>query len=97
MGSATAYFCPTLWALGGPKGQILRTIIKFQLLSQFQRFLKQTLCLLTNERNKTNQTGFSLGRLGHGPGVGLGGAVGGWGVQNFFPKIQPELVCELHE
>ena len=29
----------------GPKGQILLNIIKFQLQSQFQRFLNQTLCV----------------------------------------------------
>ena len=53
-------------------------------------------CLLTNERYKTNQTGFSFGRLGHAPRVGLGGTVGGWGVStNFFQKIQPDLVCEV--
>ena len=53
------------------------------------------MCLLRNERYKTYQTGFSFGRLGHAPGVGLGGAVGGWGSKIFFFKIQPDLVCEL--
>ena len=54
------------------------------------------MCLLTNERYKTYQTGFSFGRLGHAPGVGLGGTVGGCGVKNyFFSEIQPDLVCEL--
>ena len=42
------------------------------------------MCLLTNERYKTYQTGFSFGRLGDAPGVGLGGTVGGCGVKNFF-------------
>ena len=59
--------------------------------------------LLTNERYKTYQMGFSFGRLGHGPGVGLrgsigggGGGGGGWGVKkNFFLEIQPDFVCEL--
>ena len=58
--------------------------------------------LLTNERYKTYQMGFSFGHLGHGPGVGLrvpwGG--GGWGgglggPKNFFLEIQPDFVCEL--
>ena len=44
--------------------------------------------LLTNERYKTYQMGFSFGRLGHGPGVELRGTVGGggvgWGVKFFF-------------
>ena len=52
------------------------------------------MCLLTNERYKTYQTGFSFGRLGHAPGVGLGGTVGVEG-SIFFSEIQPELVCEL--
>ena len=42
------------------------------------------MCLLTNGRYKTYQTGFSFGRLGHAPGVGLGGTVGGCGVKIFF-------------
>ena len=45
---------------------------------------------------KTYQTGFSFGRLGHAPGVGLGGTVGGLGMSNFFFfKILSDLVCEL--
>ena len=56
--------------------------------------------LLTNERYKTYQMGFSFGRLGHGRGwdlgVALGGGGGGWGVKkNFFLEIQPDFVCEL--
>ena len=79
----------------GPKGQISLNIIKFQLQSQFQRFFKPNfVCLLTNERYKTYQTGFSFGRLGHAPGVGLGGTVGVGG-QKKFSEIQPVLVCEL--
>ena len=53
------------------------------------------MCLLTNERYKSYQTIFSFGRLGHAPGVGLGGTVGGWGVKKIFFKIQPDLVCGL--
>ena len=38
-------------------------------------------------------------RLGHAPGVGLGGTVGGGGglggPNTFFSQIQPDLVCEL--
>ena len=54
--------------------------------------------LLTNGRYLTYQKGFSFGRLGHAPGVGLRGTVGGLGGQKiclFFFKIQPDLVCEL--
>ena len=53
------------------------------------------MCLLTNERYKTYQTGFSFGRLGHAPGSDLGVP---WGVEwskNIFSQIQPDLVCEL--
>ena len=42
------FFCPAPWGPGeGPKGQILLNIIKFQLQSQFQRFLNQTLCVFS--------------------------------------------------
>ena len=57
--------------------------------------------LLTHERYKAYQTGFSFGRLGHVPGVGLWGTVcvggGGGGGRGsfFFSEIQPDLVCEL--
>ena len=54
------------------------------------------MCLLTIERYETYQTGFSFRRLGHAPGVGLGGTMGGWGgPKTFFSQIQPDLVCEL--
>ena len=65
------------------------------------------MCLLTHEKYKAYQTGFSFGRLGHAPGVGLGGTLcvcvcgggggggGGFGDHFFFSEIQPDLVCEL--
>ena len=56
------------------------------------------MCLLTIERYKTYQTGFSFRRLGHAPGVGLGGTEGCWGAQKLFPKfIQIWCVSYLHE
>ena len=55
------------------------------------------MCLLTNERYKTYLTGFSFGRLGHAPGVGLGGTEGGLGSKNFFPKFNQTYMCDLHE
>ena len=104
MGRATAlFFCPAPWGPGeGPKGQISLNIIKFQLQSQFQRFLNQNfVCLLTNGRYKSYQTGFSFGLLGHAPGVGLGGTLRGWGgggQKVFFPKFnQIWCVSYLHE
>ena len=48
-------------------------------------FKPNFVCLLTNERYKKYQTGFSFHRLGHAPGVGLRGIVGGWGVKKLFP------------
>ena len=44
------------------------------------------MCVLTNERCKTYQTGFSLCPLGHAPGVGLGGAGGAQGVKKIIFK-----------
>ena len=90
MGCATAlFFGPAPWGpWEGPKGQISLNIFKFQLQSQFQRFFKPNfVCLLTHERYKTYQTGFSFGRLGHTPGVGLRGTMGGLGVNYFFLKF----------
>ena len=57
------------------------------------------MCLLTNERYKTYQTGFLFDRLGHAPGVRFGGTVGGWVVQKiFFPKFnQIWCVSYLHQ
>ena len=58
-------------------------------------FKPNFVCLLTNERYKTYQTGFSFGRLGHAPGVGLGGTMGvEWSKKFFFSEIQPDLMCE---
>ena len=53
--------------------------------------------LLTNDRYITYQTGFSFGHLGHAKGWDLGVPWGVGGGQIFFPEIQPDLVCELHE
>ena len=43
-------------------------------------------CVLTNERYKTYQSGFLFCRLGHAPGVGLWGTGGAQGVKKFFFK-----------
>ena len=42
------------------------------------------MCILTNERYKTYQTGFSFCRLGHAPGVRLKGTGGAQGVKKKF-------------
>ena len=50
-------------------------------------FIPNVVCVLTNERYKTYQTGFSFCPLGHAPKVGLWGAGGAQGVKkNFFFK-----------
>ena len=66
----------------GPWGGV-KNIIKFQLQSQFQRFLYQILCALTNKRYKTYQKRVSFCRLDHAPGWDLGrcGCPGG---QKFY-------------
>ena len=51
--NGTFFFGPAPWGPGeGPKGQISNDIIKFQLLSQFQRFLNQTLCVFSQMKDK---------------------------------------------
>ena len=46
------FFGPAPWGPEeGPKGQILINIIKFQLQSQFQRFLNQTLCVFSQMKD----------------------------------------------
>ena len=58
-------------------------------------FKPNFVCLLTNERYKTYQTGFSFGHLGHAPGVGVGGTEGVWEDQKKNSEIQPDFVCVL--
>ena len=96
--NGTLFLGPAPWGPDkGPKVQISLNIIKFQLQSQLQRFFNQTLCVFSHMKDiKHIQTGFSFGRLGHAPGVGLRDTVGVWGVKMlFFFEIQPDLVCEL--
>ena len=84
----------------GPCGGAKRSnIIKSQSQSQFERFTKPNfVCLLTIERYKTYQMGFSFRRLGHAPGFGTWGFRGGLGVQKlFFPNSTRFGVCYLHE
>ena len=58
-------------------------------------FKPNFVCLLTNERYKTYQTGFSFDRLGHAPGVDLGVR---WGLGVIFLKFnQSWCVSYLHE
>ena len=96
-GTANVFLAPPPRALGKGKRP---NIIKFQLQSKFQRF-----CDLTIDIYKTYQMGFSLCRLCHAIGVGLGGTQGPKlysacpTIIVFPPKpldqIQPNLVCEF--
>ena len=52
------------------------------------------MCLLTHERYKTNQTGFSFGGLGQAIGSDLGVLWGIGGVKK-NSEIQPDLVREF--
>ena len=84
MGRATSNFflAPPPGALG--RGQK----VKYHLISITKSiskiFIPNFVCVLTNERYKTYQTGFSFCSLSHAPGVGLRGAGGAQGVKNFF-------------
>ena len=73
MGRLTALILgPVSW--GGAKRS---NIFKFQLHSQFQRFLNQTLYVFSQiEDIKHIKIGFSFGRLCHASRVGLGGTGG---------------------
>ena len=72
----------------GPWGEAKRSnSIKSQSQKAISKIFKPNFVrLLTNDRYKTYQTGFSFHRLGHAPGVGLRGTVGGglWGSKYFF-------------
>ena len=49
-------------------------------------FIPNFVCVLTNERYKVYQKGFSFCHLGHIPGMGLWGAGVAQGVETFFLK-----------
>ena len=95
MAHATAQFfgSPPPGALG--RGQKVK-YHKISITKSISKIFKSNfVCLLTNERYKKYQTGFSFHHLGHAQGVGLRGIVGVGGSKNFFPQTQPDLVCEL--
>ena len=97
----TFFLGPAPWGPGeGPKGQISSNIIKFQLLSQFQRFLNQTLCVFSQMKDiKHIRRDFHLAAWVMPQGWDLGVP---WGVVGskifFFPKFnQIWCVSYLHE
>ena len=78
-GTAKKKLAPPPGALG--RGQK----VKYHLISITKSILKifipNFVCVLTNERYKTYQTGFLFCHLGHATGVGLSGAGGAQGVK----------------
>ena len=78
----------------GPWGGAKRSnIIKSELQSHFQRILNQTLCIFSQLKYITYQTGFLFRRLGHAKGWDLGVPLGVWGPKKKFSEIKPDLVC----
>ena len=86
--NGTIFWVPTPL---GPWGWAKRSnIIKSQLLSQFQRFLNQTLCVFSQMKDiKYIRRDFHSAYwvMPQGLDFGVGGSI-------FFSEIQPELVCE---
>ena len=76
------FLAPPPGALG--RGQKVKYHLISIIKSISQIFIPNFVCVLTNERYKTYQTGFSFWPLGHAPGVGLWGAGGAQGVKKFF-------------
>ena len=91
IGCATAHFFgPAPWGPGeGPKGQIYLNIIKFQLQSQFQRFLNQTLCVFSQMKDiKHIRRDYHSIAWVMPQGSDLEVPLGGWGSKkNYFPKF----------
>ena len=57
-------------------------------MSMSKIFIPNFVCVLTNERYKTYQTGFLFFCLGHAPGVGLRDTGGAQGVKHFFSNMR---------
>ena len=65
------FFGPPPGALGRGQNVKCRLISITKSISKI--FIPNFVCVLTNERYETYQTGFLFCRLGHALGVGLGG------------------------
>ena len=86
------FFGPPLGPWGGAKRS---NIINFQLLSQFQIFLNQTLCVFSQMKDLKH-----IRRAIHSVALVM---PQGWGLKGYrevgvnflFSIIQPNLVCEL--
>ena len=68
------FLAPPPGALG--RGQKVKYHLISITKSISKTFIPNFVCVLTNERYKTYQTGFSFCPLGHAPGVGLWGTRG---------------------
>ena len=93
--NSTFFWGPAPWGPGErPKDQKSINIIKFQLQSQFQRFLNQTLCFFSQMKDiRQIRPDFHWAAWVMRQGWDLGVP---WGVGvNFFSEIQPDSVCEL--
>ena len=75
------FFAPAPGALG--RGQKVKYLLISISKSISKIFIPNFVCVLTNERYKTYQTGFLFCCLGHAPGVGLWGAGGAQVVKIF--------------
>ena len=73
------FFAPPPGALG--RGQKVKYHLILITKSISKIYIPNFVCVLTNEKYKTYQTGFSFSGLGHVPGVGLRGAGGAKGVK----------------
>ena len=87
------FFGPAPWGPGeGPKGHISLNIIKFQLQSQFQRFLNQTLCVFSHMKDiKHIRRDFHLAAWVMPQGSDFGVPWGVWGIKIFFFRISTTL------
>ena len=83
MGRATAFFlCLAPGALG--RDQKVKNPLISIIKSNSKIFKPNFVCVLTNERYKIYQMGFSFCCLGHAPGVELWGAGGAQVLKNLF-------------
>ena len=78
----TCFLAPPPGALG--RGQKVKYHLNSITKSISKIFIPNFVCVLTNERYKTYQMGFSFWPLGHAPGVGFWGAGGAKGSKKIF-------------
>ena len=79
------FLAPPPGALG--RGQKVKYHVNSITKSISKIFIPNFVCVLTNERYKSYQTGFLFCPLGHAPGVKFWGAGGAQGVKFFFSNM----------